>query len=99
MTQEQGQEPTREAQVVARAWSDEAFKQRLLAEPHAVLQEHGIRLREDVTIRVLENTADVVHLVLPARPSTDVAGYSGQLPGQPGVSGPGPAAPSSDAGI
>jgi hypothetical protein len=89
MTQEQGQEQAMGTeQVVARAWADEAFKQRLLAEPYAVLKEHGISLREDATIRVLENTAEVVHLVLPARPATEVSGYGAEMPGQPGVSAP-----------
>jgi hypothetical protein len=101
MAQEQGQEQARwDEQVVARAWADEAFKQRLLAEPHAVLKEHGISLREDVTVRVLENTAQVVHLVLPACPSTDVSGFGAEMPGQPGVSGPVPApSPSDHAGM
>jgi hypothetical protein len=92
MTQEQELELARRCeQVVTRAWADEAFKQRLLTEPRAVLEKHGIPLREGVALRVMENTAEVVHLVLPACPSTDVSGYGGEMPGQPGVSGPVPA--------
>ena len=60
-------------QVVARAWSDEAFKRRLLAEPGAVLGEQGLELRAGVEVRVVENTAEVVHLVLPAPPEGELS--------------------------
>jgi hypothetical protein len=56
-------------QAVARAWSDEAFKRRLLAEPGAVLREQGMDVPSGVEVRVVENTARVAHLVLPARPA------------------------------
>jgi hypothetical protein len=55
-------------QLVARAWSDEAFKQRLLAEPAAVLAEQGIPVRPGVEVRVHENSATAFHLVLPPSP-------------------------------
>ena len=62
------QEPARKlAQVVARTWQDEAFKQRLLGDPRAVLQEHGVPLPDGQAVRVVENTADTVHLVLPPK--------------------------------
>ena len=39
----EGQEPAKQhAQLVARAWRDEAFHQRLLADPRTVLEEYGI---------------------------------------------------------
>jgi hypothetical protein len=55
-------------QVVARAWSDEAYKQRLLRAPQSVLQEHGIEVPAGAEVRVVENTEQVVYLVLPQRP-------------------------------
>ena len=54
------------SQIVAKAWADGKFKQRLLADPAAVLKEHGITLPAGVTVAVLENTDKVLHLVLPA---------------------------------
>lgn len=33
--------------IVAKAWSDEAFKQRFMAEPAAVLKEHGIQVARE----------------------------------------------------
>ena len=70
MAQSQGrQEQAKQyGQLVARAWQDEAFKQRLLADPQAVLQEHGLPVPAGKTVRVVEDTADTMHLVLPPKP-------------------------------
>jgi len=54
--------------MVAKAWSDQAFKARLLADPAAVLKEHGMEVPADVTIKVLDHSAKVSHLILPAPP-------------------------------
>jgi hypothetical protein len=54
--------------LVARAWGDEGFKARLLAEPAAVLAEQGIPLPPGMQVWVHENTATAVHLVLPPHP-------------------------------
>jgi hypothetical protein len=56
-------------QVVAMAWSDEAFKRRLVTEPAAVLREQGMDVPPGVEVRVVENTARVQHLVLPPQPA------------------------------
>jgi hypothetical protein len=58
--------------IVARAWQDDAFKQRLLADPAAVLQEHGVRVPPGSKVKVIEDTAQVYHLTLPRNP--DAAG-------------------------
>jgi hypothetical protein len=55
--------------VVAKAWSDAAFKERLLREPTAVLKENGIEVSADVVLKVVENSGKVKHLVLPEPPS------------------------------
>ena len=56
-------------QLVSRAWSDPAFKQRLLSDPAAVLKEQGIDVGPGVEVRVVENTENVVYLALPPQPS------------------------------
>ena len=56
-------------QVVARAWTDEAFKRRLLAEPATVLKEQGLEVPAGLEVRVVEDTERLQHLVLPARPA------------------------------
>ena len=61
------------AKVIAQAWSDEAFKQRLKDDPHAALAEHGIDVPPGQRITVVENTADAVHLVLPAAPDGEIS--------------------------
>lgn len=58
---------------MARAWSDEAFKQRLLADPAAVLAEQGIAVPPGVEVRMHENTATVFHLTLPPAPSDELS--------------------------
>jgi Nitrile hydratase, alpha chain len=60
-------------QVVARAWSDEDFKRRLLADPRAVLAEHGIDVPDDVEVRVVEDTPRVRHFTLPPSPAGELA--------------------------
>jgi hypothetical protein len=69
MAQESRQERAkRYGQVVAKAWQDEAFRQRLARDPKGVLQEHGIELPAGAEVRVVEDTDQVVHLVVPQRP-------------------------------
>ena len=56
-------------QVVAQAWSDDSYKQRLLADPAAALRREVSRRPLDKQIRIVEDTADTVHVVLPAKPT------------------------------
>jgi Nitrile hydratase, alpha chain len=60
-------------QIVAKAWTDEAFKKRLLADPAAVLKDHGITPRPNVQVRVMENTTNLVHLILPPKTSQELS--------------------------
>ena len=46
-----------------------AYRARVVAEPRAVLDEFGLRLAEDVEVRVWDSSAEVRYLVLPMRPS------------------------------
>ena len=51
------------ARIVARAWVDPEYKQRLLADPVSAIQELGYDLPETAPrLRVLENTETVHHL-------------------------------------
>ena len=52
------------AKVVARAWTDSAFKSRLLDDARAAVAELGYQLSHDAELAVVENTADVHHLVV-----------------------------------
>jgi hypothetical protein len=62
--------------LVARAWDDDGFRQRLLAEPGAVLREEGIDVPGDVELRVVEGDAaeddgDAAYLRLPPKPAAE----------------------------
>ena len=55
-----------EERLVARAWADEDFRERLKAYPHAaVAEETGITVPEAVQIEVLEETPEKGYLVIP----------------------------------
>jgi Nitrile hydratase, alpha chain len=55
-----------EAQVLAQAVQDPAFRARLLAEPKAVFAELGLSIPPAIQIQVLQETAEQYYLVLPA---------------------------------
>jgi Nitrile hydratase, alpha chain len=57
------------SKVVAQAWSDPDYKSRLMSDPKAVLAEAGVTLDEDADIEVIEDTAAVRHIVIPAPPA------------------------------
>ncbi|MGH6896614.1 MAG: NHLP leader peptide family RiPP precursor [Geminicoccaceae bacterium] len=54
--------------VVAKAWSDSAFKAKLLRDPRAALAEAGVPVAAGVTIKVIEDTESTRHLILPPPP-------------------------------
>ena len=71
-TIEQGSWQKQWGMLVAKAWTDDDLKQRLLAEPSAVLAEYGIEVPPGIELRVVEDTNEVCHLVLPASPAGDL---------------------------
>ncbi|MEG3086884.1 nitrile hydratase subunit alpha [Sphingomonas sp. PB4P5] len=56
--------PALGAKVVARAWVDDAFRERLLADGRAACEELGISFYDDTGLIVLENTAEVHNLIV-----------------------------------
>ncbi len=54
--------------VVAKAWSDEDFKAKLMADPKSVLKENGVEVPDDIEIKVVENSDKQVHFILPPKP-------------------------------
>ncbi|MET0712929.1 MAG: NHLP leader peptide family RiPP precursor [Jiangellaceae bacterium] len=57
------------SKVIAKAWADDAYKQRLSDDPSGVLADAGITVPAGVEVRVVEDTPTVVHLVVPAAPA------------------------------
>lgn len=58
-----------EEKLVTKAWKDEGFKSKLLADPDATVRsELGFDLPSDVKIKVIEEPDRSVYVVLPAAP-------------------------------
>ncbi|MBF0497970.1 MAG: NHLP leader peptide family RiPP precursor [Deltaproteobacteria bacterium] len=57
--------------IIAKAWADEDFKQRLLSNPSGTLKEEGVEVPSGVEVCVVENTPTRQYLVLPPKPDQD----------------------------
>jgi hypothetical protein len=55
----------RMSQIIAKCWADEGYKRKLLADPAATLRSEGIELPVGQSVKVLENSDKVLHLVIP----------------------------------
>ena len=54
------------ARIAHKAATDAAFRQALIGNPRATLsKELGVPIPDGMSVRVVEDTADLVHLVLP----------------------------------
>ncbi len=67
------------AQVVVKAWTDPAYKARLLADPRAALMELGIEYAEDIALEVHDNTGSIHHAIV----CTPCSCYPGWLTAAP----------------
>ncbi len=56
------------ASLFAACWRDEALKARFMANPRAVLAEHGVDVPDGIDVKVVENAGDRVHITMPAPP-------------------------------
>ena len=69
-----------ERRLIQRSLEDEDFRQRLLDDPKGTLeQELGDRLPEGIEVRVVEESAQTIYLVLPSASPT---GQGGELSDQ-----------------
>ena len=67
-----------ERRLIERSLRDEPFRQRLLDDPKgAIEQELGTQLRESIEVRVVEESADTIYLVLPS--ASPLGGEGGEL--------------------
>jgi Nitrile hydratase, alpha chain len=56
-----------ERRLIQRSLQDEEFRQRLLADPKGTMEhELGSRLPESVEVRAVEETPEIIYLVLPS---------------------------------
>jgi hypothetical protein len=56
-------------QIIARAWSDQIFRSRLLANPSEAVKECNIELPEGTNLRVHANSGSELHIVIPVPPN------------------------------
>jgi hypothetical protein len=56
------------AEVLARAARDDQFRQKLTQDPNGTFTQAGIRVPAGVTFKVLQDTATLKHVVVPATP-------------------------------
>ncbi|GAA6615663.1 NHLP leader peptide family RiPP precursor [Scytonema sp. NUACC26] len=57
-----------EMKLIAKAWTDEAFRQQLLSNPKAVVeQEFGSALPEGINVEIIQEPANTLYMVLPAK--------------------------------
>jgi hypothetical protein len=57
-------------QLIAKAWTDGAFKASLLADPAKALAAMGWQVPSHIQLKVVENTDTDVYLVLPRNPDS-----------------------------
>jgi len=55
--------------ILAKAWADQEYKRRLLADPAAVAREEGVPIPAGLTLKVVEDAPGTRTLVLPPQPS------------------------------
>jgi hypothetical protein len=58
-------------QIIEKAWVDEDFKKKLIANPKAAIEKaFDLDIPADINVEVLEETSNHFYLVLPQNPST-----------------------------
>lgn len=65
--------------VIARAWSDVAFKAQLLTQPRDALTQIGMAVPAETTIVAHENTNSLLHLVTTAKPMALACGTLSEI--------------------
>ena len=63
------------AEVIVACWKDEALKARFMADPKAVLAEHGMKVPNAIAVEVNEDTDLHINLTIPKAPGA-AAGLS-----------------------
>ncbi|MCQ6562722.1 NHLP leader peptide family RiPP precursor [Paenibacillus mendelii] len=64
-------------QIIEKAWSDAAFKAKLLADPHAaILESFNVEIPADIQLTALEETPTKFYIVIP--PNPEVSAPNGQ---------------------
>lgn len=57
------------AKIIARAWKDNDFKQKLLKNPKEAIKEFGLEMPNTRQMKVVEESANQDYLVIPNQPA------------------------------
>ncbi|HEY2573907.1 MAG TPA: NHLP leader peptide family RiPP precursor [Verrucomicrobiaceae bacterium] len=57
------------SQLVAKCWADDGFKRKLLSDTATTLKSEGVEIPAGMSVKALENTDKLFHLVIPPRPA------------------------------
>ena len=77
-----------EGQIIRKALKDDGFRQKLIDDPKATIEkETGLTLPANVQVKTLQETDDLVYLVLPAAPSAQAPLGEGEVAGAADCSG------------
>ncbi len=64
-----------EALLIEKAWNDESFRRRLVANPFETIQEQlEVEIPDGVSLSVVEESAEKIYLVIPENPFVDEKG-------------------------
>ena len=56
-------------QIIAKAWGNEIFRNKLIRDPVGTLKAEGVELPPGVDVKVVQETDKLMHFVLPAQPA------------------------------
>lgn len=66
--------------VIVKCWEDEAFKRQLIAEPEATLRAEGVDVPAGLTVKVVANSKNLRHIVIPERKEGEPEEEASRLP-------------------
>lgn len=55
------------SKIIAKAWTDDEFKVKLMSDPKAALKENGVDVPDGINLKIVEDTPTLTHLTLPER--------------------------------
>jgi hypothetical protein len=67
------------ATIVARAWEDDSFRERLFADPTLVCLEEGMDVPADIRLEMRQDTPQATHVVLPAQQGAEAVTQLAEL--------------------
>jgi Nitrile hydratase, alpha chain len=58
--------------VIAKSWTDDAYKKKLMADPKSVLADEGIEVPPEANVKVIDQQPNDMHLILPPKPAGEI---------------------------